>query len=637
MPAVIYWTWSLVRGGSPVLVGPIDPSSDPRREAEDFGDELKSFLESYPAVIFDLKIERSANGVLRAEGAVASEHSRRAIASTLTAFSARLELRLEDRIIVTAAFRSAEPYEESYGQPPRRSSTTRIETADVLVPTTPVSISRFPAIRSERAPERSRTYEFEVDLSMRRDAATSGDEVTFADIPADWTSLDVDVEVFSSSLSFGAGEARKQIRITRDGSVPAKFAATVHDEPPETTTIEIVAMFNHGGRFSGLARRTFELSAPAKIEPKVPRSPDAGSSPGAVAVVPGAMAPQLTVKIIAYGGVGKYLWSLNAPQGRGLGLSSWSGLSDIGRSTGDFALGLLKGCPRLKPGQHANVLQGIGEDIWRATPQEFRDLYRDLRKKLGRGFPIQVVTDEPHVPWEMMHPTGDAGIDDADHLFMAHPISRWFLSSEGRMPAVFRPGSIASFVPEYDDGSGLPAAIAEGQWLVSNLSAASIEATYDKFTRFWATDVPAEPVAVLHFAGHGQAEDAANGKLKLLDGWVFSSEVNSGVKLGQRFGTFMVINACEVGASDYRLGLVSGWAARLADRGFGGVLAPLWAVQDEHASGVVRDYLANFVGGRPLGEAMLAARVAYREKSSTPYAYVCHGDVMASMGKPATS
>ncbi|MGY4172643.1 CHAT domain-containing protein [Bradyrhizobium sp. USDA 4529] len=641
MPETMYWSWSLERGGAPTLTKKLALAQDLRRETDELQAGLISFLDAHPGTIFYLKVARFEDGLLRAEGLIAAERRVHDLEKLLLDFSTRHELRFENRMIVTAPFRSAEPLDESYeyghARPMPKLQTETIEAPPIAASS--VSVNRFPAISTGELPERSKSFKFEVDLSVQRDAGTIGDEMTFVDVPADWSSLDVDVEVFSSSLSFDPGEERKQIRIVRaGGSVSAKFDATVRgDVSPEARSIEIVAMFTYGGRFSGAARRTFALAAPAKPEPATPATSDAATPSGAVSIVPGATAPELTIKIINAGGEGKYLWSLDAPNGRGLGLGSWSGISDIGRSTSEFALGLLKSCPRLKAGQHANVLQGIGEDIWAVTPEQFRRLYLGLRQKFGPGFPIQLVTDEPHVPWEMMHPTGDAGIDDADHLFMTHPISRWFISSESRMPAEFKFGSIASFVPDYADGTGLPAALDEGKWLVSNLAAVPMDATYGHFTRFWGGEGPKEPVAVLHFAGHGQVEDAGNAKLKLLDGWVFSSEVNSKVKLGQRYGTFMVINACEVGASDYRLGLISGWAARLTDQGFGGVLAPLWAVQDAHASSVVRDYLQSFVDGRPLGQAMLQARCAHRDKSSTPYAYVCHGDVMASMTRPPTA
>ncbi|OXE38680.1 hypothetical protein CCS92_27815, partial [Methylobacterium radiotolerans] len=48
-------------------------------------------------------------------------------------------------------------------------------------------------------------------------------------------------------------------------------------------------------------------------------------------------------------------------------------------------------------------MKGIGEEIWEAAPSAFKAVYIDLYSRLGRDFPIQIITDEPHVPWEMMH------------------------------------------------------------------------------------------------------------------------------------------------------------------------------------------------------------------------------------------
>jgi len=117
----------------------------------------------------------------------------------------------------------------------------------------------------------------------------------------------------------------------------------------------------------------------------------------------------------------------------------------------------------------------------------------------------------------------------------------------------------------------------------------------------------------------------------MTDGWISCDEMHSGVKLGNRDHSFVVINACEVAGGDYELGAIDGWPAALGERGFGGVLAPLWAIQDDYASLVVRDFITAFRNKRSLGESICRARMADRDKSATPYAYICYGDVMAEM------
>jgi CHAT domain len=280
-------------------------------------------------------------------------------------------------------------------------------------------------------------------------------------------------------------------------------------------------------------------------------------------------------------------------------------------------------------------LRGIGENIWAATPRCFKDLYSELRGRYGARFPIQIVTDEPHVPWEMMYPDANAGFEQADHLFMTHPIARWFCVVEGGMRERFERGLIASFVPDYADGTELPAALAEGRQLVKEFGAQARTATYDSFTGFLCDDMPRERVSVLHFAGHaalaGEAGDSRQEGLRMVDGWVSSSEIHGGVKLGERDNPFAVLNACSAGASVQPLGVLGGWPSGLAERGFAGILAPVWAVQDEHASSVALHQLAGLIKGQMLGETMLDARVCYRNASATPYAYLCYGDVMARM------
>jgi hypothetical protein len=419
--------------------------------------------------------------------------------------------------------------------------------------------------------------------------------------------------------------------VQREGTTsPASFSATVRDDADAVAPVEIVVMFTYAGRFSGIARRTFETKRVEAAEVRT-AGPVAGVS------LVSAPAADLTVKIVRLDGSGNYLWSLTALKGTDMGTESREGRMNLGTNTGDYALGLLKECPAFPAGHHEGKLRGIGETIWNASPESFRALYRDLRKAFGPAFPIQIVTDEPHIPWEMMHPDGTSGIEAPDHLFMTHPIARWFVQTDGRIPTSFVSGSIASFVPTYDDDESLAMALDEGRWLAEHLGAKPQNATYKGFTDFWSVKIPTDPVAVLHFAGHGDTDATGVAKIKLIDDWVSCNDVHGGVELGVRYGTFVVLNACRVGVGDYRLGLASGWAAKLTDRKFRGVLAPIWAVQDECAAFVVRRYLQGFMDGAPVGQAMLAARTERRTVSATPYAYVVHGDVMAKIERAATS
>lgn len=117
----------------------------------------------------------------------------------------------------------------------------------------------------------------------------------------------------------------------------------------------------------------------------------------------------------------------------------------------------------------------------------------------------------------------------------------------------------------------------------------------------------------------------------MTDDWVAAEALkHPGVTLGRRDKALVIINACEVGTADFKLGVADGWPLVMVKAGFAGVLTPIWAVQDDHASAIIKDALIPFMSGRlPLADAVTAARCSNRNLSAAPYAYLLYGDVMA--------
>jgi CHAT domain len=602
-------------------------------------------LDDVQSGFFEVVIRSTKTGLM-VEGTVASGTVRRTVVAILRRCVGEAGPRIEviDDLQVTAPFRPAhdgdlERYEikgkagNAVGAAKDDGPRIAMDSAgDRTRPSSPnVDVDRYPSISSDEQPVAGQIFRFEVALNAIPDAPDA-ERISFKDVPGDWQALDVEVEVHSSRLVFENGANRRTIEVRRERTTAsASFSATVRSEGDATAPLQIVAMFAYANRHSGIVRRTFEVKRTDAAEAR------AGTWPVASVNLVSAANADLTVRIVRIDGSGNYMWSLIAPKGVGMGTPWREAMTNLGTDTGEYALGLLRECPGFAAGRHEGKLRGIGETIWAASPEAFKALYRDLRNTFGPAFPIQILTDEPHIPWEMMHPDGESGVVRPDHLFMTHPIARWFLRIEGRIPPRFEPGSIASFVPQYANDESLAMALDEGKWLAEHLGALPQDATYKGFTDFWSVGIPADPVAVLHFAGHGDTDDAGVAKIKMTDDWVSCNDVHGGVDLGVRYGTFVVLNACRVGTGDYRLGLSSGWASSLADRKFRGILAPLWAVQDECAALVVRKYLEEFIRGVPVGQAMLTARAGRRAVSATPYAYVVHGDVMAKIERAAAS
>ncbi len=250
-------------------------------------------------------------------------------------------------------------------------------------------------------------------------------------------------------------------------------------------------------------------------------------------------------------------------------------------------------------------MRGIGEQIWQATPRCFKGLYAELRELHGPRFPIQIVTNDPHVPWEMMHPDGDAGVTDPDHLFMTHPVARWFAGNQGGMRSRLPKGRIVTFVPDYTDGFG-PAGCRRGRTTARRGASSGMRGGHVRRLHRLPRAIPTDaPVSILHFAGHANAPaeggDYNEEGLRMMDGWVSHTEIHGNVVLGMKDGTFVVLNACSAGVANHTLGIVEGWPAGLARRGFGGILAPIWAVIDDMASSIVLDQVAALTKGKDVG------------------------------------
>lgn len=606
------WTWAWRKGGVMdraiyVPFGLSDEGGPPVEEKPWSG--IRTSVYKLAREIFALEVRLSGEA-LTLVGRVTSVKAKAELGAIFRAVTARLRNEIE----VTAPFENASLL------------------ADRVPPVPTETLSRYPSVVPEGHARPNETFRFQVDLAPEPDGATEGGAIELKDLPAGWAEVRMDVEVFCDVIVFERLADRSGVvTILPDGSSrPAAFEGTIRPDAVVGDTYKMTVLFEQSGRHAGSAVRRFRIE----------EGPAAGEGAGEVAergvqIVRDVRGPLLTVKIIGGSNPGVLQWSLSTPrEGTPFKTVDWSDEINLKSDPSGYAHTLLERCPRLEPGRtHISVMRGIGEQIWQATPDCFKGLYAELRHMHGPRFPIQIVTNDPHVPWEMMHPDDRAGFPDPDHLFMTHPVARWFASSEGAMRAALPKGRLVTFVPEYVGDLALPEAAEEGKRLVSDHGAERGEATREGFTSFLGQSRPGSPVSVLHFAGHANppGDGVVHGEegLRMEDGWVSHLEVHSGVVLGIEDGTFVVLNACSAGAANRELGVVGGWPSCLAARGFGGILAPIWAIQDEFASQVVLDQVSGLAKGMTLGETMRAARTCYRNASATPYAYLCHGDVMA--------
>ncbi|MEL7781592.1 CHAT domain-containing protein [Citromicrobium bathyomarinum] len=481
-------------------------------------------------------------------------------------------------------------------------------------------VSRTPIIEADRHIEASREFLLKIDLIQEEISDVR--PIHIGTFPTDWQEIELSINVFAPWLAEVVPEVPSVTLLPDGGSQPATFRCVAAEELPPGEVVTVQIVFMHGTRQCGCVSSNLVRAASGRAESL--QSSELETRKQAIAFSPDAAGPTLSVTIATYGErIQHWHWKALVPGG----VEEDAERIDLGGNDQQFAEALLRTCPELPHDAFRRMMRGIGERLWQSAPGRFRDAFLGWRQKIGQGFSIQFVTDDPHIPWEMMKPADV----DIDHLFIEHPVARWPLTRGGKRQSSFPGGSILSFVPVYEEGNSLPSAIDESEWLEHNLGAMAMSANSSTFMNLLEHG-HSEPVGILHFAGHGLADSGiADGGIELEDAVIRVVEVNqSAVVLGERDGTFVVLNACETAATAQMLGMNTGWGIAIAERGFGGLLAPLWEVEDGVALSFVQEALPPLTQGRStLGEAVADARRASVDTSVSAFAYLAHGDVMA--------
>lgn len=530
--------------------------------------------------------------------------------------------------------------------PPLGAVFTRLSRFNVVPPPPPPpsaamdseeSALRYPSIKffGEIIPGREVTIFVDL-LHDRADPATTADPIRFAGLPDSWTSFAVEVELQSDGIEFE--EDSKEIEVVR--GKPSRHVSFVGrakvDLRPGTRT-EVIAIFHHNNRFAGHARHNLTVSGSNLTVSgsnginKQLATAKGDVATNAITIDRMALSPDLTVKIFRLEGTpeGHLFWTLSVKDPPERLIGKLNGTVFLGKSTEDYARALIANCPTLKAPLHLDELKGIGEQIWSVAPQCFRSAYWVLQEERP-NFSIQFVTDDPHVPWELMRPTTPEGMA-APILAVGHPVARWLALYEGTMRNRLPTGRIASIAPSYSDPNDfLNWAQAEAAHL-RQAGALPINGTVAAVLTFFKTGVPNEKVGLIHFAGHGKFGALNQSELLLEDGVLKPLQLNTAeVTLGRTQRPFVMLNACEVGSLTQVLGSIGGWAAVLSRGQFSGVLAPLWAVYDQEASEIGEEFrVAVWSKNERAGEALRKIREKRQENSATPFAYVLYGDVMA--------
>jgi hypothetical protein len=492
---------------------------------------------------------------------------------------------------------------------------------------------RYPSIEAEGPLQPGGRVSVTIDLSRAQSAHTQGGPVAVGPQPSTWEMLELTVAVSCPAIEFDHdGRGSVVIRRNRDSDA-ARIPGRVKPTAGIGTTATVSAAFFDGTRFCGSASRNFAIGSDSRA---ASTTSDETATRGQVVAEPGAERPDVTVRISRVSGQPTRLdWIVETPRFDGLPPKLRASI-DLVQDPAAEAAALFGTVATLPRGQHRARIEGFGGELWARAPQMFREVYWALWDHYKRPLAIQVISDEPHLPWELMRPVRADESEAHAPLLLAHSVARWIERWDGYMRNRLPAGEIRTIAPNYKSASRrLPRAQTEADAIVARFGARRVGGTRQEVTTLLESANPGA-VSLLHFAGHGvfATTAATESSIKLEDGELAASEMaRPEVRLGRLCRTLVFFNACEAGATGSIFGEVGGWADALLGRQFGGFIAPLWSVDDEDAGVVAAELLDGIVTRHePIGEVLRAVRAKYGDVSPTFYSYLYYGDVTARIG-----
>lgn len=274
------------------------------------------------------------------------------------------------------------------------------------------------------------------------------------------------------------------------------------------------------------------------------------------------------------------------------------------------------------------------DELFPKSLQQFLWKYRERLKS------IQVISDEPFIPWELVHlkDPDERGLPD-ETLFMGQMgVVRW-LGAAGWPPSELkiRDGRAHYVIPHYPHPDyKLPEAEEEAKFLEEKFKAAKVEPQINPVRELLKR---AGSLDLLHFACHGTAEmDNKSEARLLLEGRIERGQYIKEFMTAEEAGQYMrlkrtdappmiVLNACQAGRAGYKLTGIGGFAQAFLLGGAGVFVGTLWSVGDTPARTFTETLYTELLDKQAtLAEATINAREAARlAGDATWLAYVVYG------------
>jgi hypothetical protein len=481
----------------------------------------------------------------------------------------------------------------------------------------------------------SLTDEQDPDVIIKKGNKTSDGKLIFALPSTQEDSWKLDVILSGSGLIFTrGGTGIGSIQLPRNGDPnPAVFFVKAGSKAAANGVVHLLATFYYKGSFLASIGRDVQITSSST--PQIAAQPTASTPTAKIGVsiedsplgdqVP---APDMTVYI-----KDDAVQIVSPAFGLVTGKLEMKGVSDFIAKRSPANAG--RGTELVATESTSRRAEDFGNDLYdHYAPAAFKRMFWALDRARGKNFrTIQIYSDRPDIPWELMRPIQDNGTDRRSFLGLDYSVARWDTNDavlRQRPPYIQTMAKTFVIAPHYSGNLSLDAEAREAQQLALLDGYNAVQGNTSALRTLFQNP----PQGIVHFAGHGEL-DKAHDEFEILleDGTLDTSTWRSMTPVNPLGHTFFFFNACDVGQSTQIGNFVDGFGPAVLSRGASGYIGALWPVNDKVAADFSVDFYRELHREMQSGPANVSAilqrtrQVVYKEtKNPTALAYVLYGD-----------
>ncbi|MFY9821568.1 MAG: CHAT domain-containing protein [Thermoanaerobaculia bacterium] len=284
------------------------------------------------------------------------------------------------------------------------------------------------------------------------------------------------------------------------------------------------------------------------------------------------------------------------------------------------------------------ALIGAGMKLFKAAPALFQKVFWELVDSGKPPKTISIVTQEPHIPWELMVPNRrppSGKLQQRGPLGVEFLLSRWSSDDDVHPPQRILLRDAYVVAPR---DSRLGAAEAEATVILDGFHGVRIDPAS---ARQLDQAFQQHGAALLHFICHGKSGAGGSQVLvmeKTQELYASALAAMPGIEMGFAASRPLVfLNACEVGRQEPALVGTGGFAEEFMALGASAVIAPLWSVKDTIAHEIAVEFYRRIKAepATPFAAILrdLRAKSYAIEGGEDTYAAYCfYGDPLATAG-----